>query len=203
MFGGLYGSNYKGVALEFEIINAAEDWNNFHLAEIKYELSDTIKNYLSDIKDLNKKYSYCGFRLGLEKLMAFHKREHWKNEKEVRILTYSPYRSWDEKAKYVKKELKIEKDRNRFTEYIDLDLSVDNVSSYIDLRARDEYLDRKQNLPKNYFIERPKIKISNVHFGFKCGLTARDYLDVKRKLEHIIRVNFGYRIKININMHKP
>lgn len=125
-----YGNDFKGVAIIFKIDNDIEKWNKFHISEIKYSANENIKQYVNDIKNLKIKYPECSFNLDLDRIMAFHKENCWENEKEVRILTHQKFQNVFEKMKFSKREFKIEPIRNRFTEYIELNLFVDNNSPH-------------------------------------------------------------------------
>ena len=198
-----YGQDFAGVAIIFKIVNDTSKWDNFNLSDIKYNLSPTLETYVKEINALKEKYPGCTFYLELEKIMAFHKKEEWKDEKEVRILTYNPYKNWDERLKFSKRELRIEENRNRFTEYIDLNLWVDNSSAYLENRHGDPMVDRKQNLPTaDYFETTPKIVISDIRFGHNCGLTNQEYYKFKIEIEELIRFNFGYKIEMENNLYK-
>jgi len=177
-----YGKDFEGVAIVFKIENDLEKWDNFHMSEIKYQLSAKVKQYVEDIEQLKSKYPYATFDLELEKLMAFHKEPKWEHEKEVRILTHLTDFTH---AESLKRELVIEKGRNRFAEYFDLHLGVDNG-----------LIDEKQVLPvADYIIKYPKIKITKVLFGKNCGLSDEEYRNVYcPEIENIVLRNFGYSI---------
>lgn len=199
-----YGQDYEGVAIAFKIINDHSKWDNFHISDIKYNLSPTLQSYVDDIDDLRKKYPGCTFYLELEKIMAFHKRENWHDEKEVRILTYNPYKTWQERLKFTKRELKIERNRNRFTEYIDLHLWADNDSPYLENRNDDPLVDRRQTLPiTDYFETHPKIIITDIYFGYNCGLNPQEYYKFRIEIDDLIRYNFGYKVNLTSNLFKP
>lgn len=195
-----YGDNFKGVALVFEIANDPERWTNYHISEVKYGLSPKVSEYVNEMDKLQKKYRGFTFYLELEKLMTFHKGQQWKDEREVRILTYHPYEDFFERIKYTKPELRIEPNRNRWTEYIELHLFVDNNSACLENKREDPRLDRKQLLPSDkYFQECPQIMIKDIVFGANCGLERREYIRTKERIENLIQFNFGYRIQISPN----
>lgn len=198
-----YGENFEGVAIVFKIDNDPKDWNNYHLAEVKYNLSSDIKEYAEKLKELKLKYPNASFDLGLEKLMSFYKESKWKGEKEVRILTYKPHRYIEEWLKFCKRDLKIEEGRNRFTRYIELPLWVDNSSLLITKGSEEALLDRRQNLPEDYFIKHPKIKIKDILFGSRCGLNNEKYDTFREGIEDTIRYNLGYEVKLNLNLFSP
>lgn len=197
-----YGRNFTGAAIVFEINNDIDKWNNFHLSKLHYSLSPKISQYVQDIKLLKLKYPNCTFYLNLEKLLGFHKTENWAKENEVRILTYSPYDLQEERLKFINKELKIETGRNRFTEYINMPLWVDNSSRYLECSENNLNLDRRQILPTDdFFTKQPKIKINNILFGENCGLTPSEYRKFKFEIENMFKYNYGYILKMDENMY--
>jgi len=190
----IYGDNFRGIAIIFQIINNPQEWDNFHMSDIKYDLSPKVKNYVNDINTLKIKYAGCTFELELEKIMAFHKEPKWEHEKEIRILTYNPFPSYEDSRKFSKQELIIEPNRNRFAEYFDLHLWVKNDSTYI--RNRFE-----QELPvEDYFIKFPQIKIKDILFGGNCGLSPHEFNRYISEIELIIAYNFGYNVHLNVNL---
>ena len=134
--------------------------------------------------------------------MAFHKDPIFAYEKEVRILTYSPFTAYQERLKYVKTELKISPGRNRFVDYIELPLWVDNTSNYL-TNPGSPFLDRRQLLPSDdYFTTHPQVKIKDIRFGHQCGLDPHQYMDVKEKIEEQFPFHFGYQIRLDNNLFR-
>lgn len=198
-----YGKLYSGVALVFKIENDITAWDNFNIAQIKYSLSDAMKNYSSEMENLRIKYSGCSFNLNLHRFMAFHKQQEWEAEKEVRILTYYPYKYHYERLKYIKPELKLENGRNRFSEYYELNLFVDNESPYLNQLNIPLEFDRKQSLHPKYFIKSPKIVITDIIFGYRCGISSLEFQTFKNRIEEIIQFNFGYKVNLSQNFISP
>lgn len=199
----LYGNEFKGVGLVFEIINDPKTWDNFHISDIKYNTSESLKNYLGGVSALKEKYRGCSFYLELEKLMAFHKSQKWENEREIRILTYLPYTLPEERLKLINKELIISDRGIRFTDYIELDLGVDNNSSYIRNHSSNTNFDRTQVVAENYYKVRPQIKIRNIIFGQNCGMSPNEYIKIRPEIEQLIRFKFGYQVELSLNFQKP
>jgi hypothetical protein len=190
----VYGRMYKGVAIIFEIVNDPNDWINFHMAEIKYHLPTSIKKYKSDLIKFETKYGIKA-TVDAAKLIGFYKKKKYAGEKEVRLLSYSPYSSFQENAKFIKQDYRLARNRNRFTNYFELPLWVDNTNLYAN-EADIPDLDRRQNLPPDYFHTRPKIRIIDIKLGEQCGLNYDELVELREQIDMTIACNYGYRINL-------
>lgn len=191
----LYGKNYSGVAIVFEVVNDSSDWVNFHMSEIKYEVPAAFEQFGLDMEEVKKKRE-IEVDYDLSKLIGFHKISQWQGEREVRILTYYPFESYEESLRYAKTEFRLQTDRNRITHYFKLPIWVDNDSHYIkSLTSAD--LHRNQRLPADFFHTRPKLKIKDILFGSNCGITQEESQRFRRQIEDIILYNYGYKINLS------
>lgn len=186
-----YGDNFKGAALVFEIINDPIEWVNYHMAEVKYDKLEGFVNYQQRIEEIKSQFDWVKERTDLSKLICFHKTSKWQGEKEVRIVTYFPFRTTEEYWKYSKTEFRLDEGRNRITNYIELPIWVDNESHFVKSYNNPE-LDRTQKLPENYFVTRPKIRIKKILIGFDSGISAEEFGNYRTVLLDTIRYNFGY-----------
>ncbi len=80
---------------------------------------------------------------------------------------------------------------------------VDNQSPYPNILNIPYEFERKQNLNPNYFIKSPKIVITDIIFGNQCGISNKEFLKFKSRIEEIIQFNFGYRITLSDNFIEP
>lgn len=197
-----YGKDYKGVALEFEIINDPKSWDNFMLANVYYEIPTQLEKFGSQINILKNKYSGIEANIDLGRLIAFHKQPNpYKKEKEIRLSTYFPF-GGDIEAywKHCNTEFILDKNRPRITDYSSLNLWTDNDSPY--LKSKIENYDRRLILESEYFIRKPQIKLTNIHFGYDCGISNKEYYGFKQKLEEIIKRKLGYELRLPLNLFK-
>lgn len=193
-----YGNNFEGAAIIFTIENDPINWVNFHISEVKYDEPDSFYSYKKRVEKIESEYEGINLTCDLSQLICFHKTAKWQGEKEVRIATYNPYNGPEEYWKYSKSEFRLEKGRNRITNYIEMPLWVDNDSSLIKSYGTPE-LDRTQNLPKDYFNIRPKIKIKNILIGINSGIQIEEFREFRAMLIETIRFNYGYDIDIDYN----
>jgi len=195
-----YGNNYIGVSIEFEIVNNPDEWDNFMLAPVNYELPQKISNLVEGLSVLKEKYQVLEFDVDLGRLIAFHKNPKFKVENEIRLSSYFPFDTTQEYWKYCNTEFRLEHRRPRITNYFGLDLWVNNDSFFI----KESYpkYDRQNISDQNYFIKKPKILITNISFGEECGITKTLYPMFRMKLEEVIRLKLGYKINLPINMQK-
>jgi hypothetical protein len=197
----VYGGEYSKAAIVFTIENDPMTWDNFHMAEVKYEDVEAFKNYGERVKEIERSNG-ISLWCDLSPLIGFHKGPSWSHEKEVRISTYYPYQSYDEYLKYAKTDYRLKAGRNRITNYIELPLWVDNESGWLNNYDKPE-LDRRQLLPMGFFKEHPQIKIKRIVVGNKSGLNWEEY----GKLEHTIfqtcRDRMGYDVEVDLNMYGP
>lgn len=189
----VYGKDFTGAGITFKIINDPKEWENFHMAKVIYDDHRKFQTYFDNIKALESKYQITA-KCDLSKLIGFHKTPKWSDEKEVRITTYFPYQHMDEYFKYSKTEFRIEPNRNRITHYIELPIWVDNNSYLIKGFKKD--LDRTQDIPVEYFANRPKIQITGIILGKNCGLEPDNMGRYTYALRNIVSNNYGYEISV-------
>lgn len=195
-----YGLNYKGVALEFEIINDPVNWNKFMLSSVYYELPDELVHLKEKLHALKTKYPGVDIELDLGKLIAFHKHQDFTQEMEVRLSTYFPFESVEAYWTYCNTEFRFDKDRPRITDYFALKLWVDNDSAYVK-SSTPEY-DRRLFTEEDYFINKPQIIITNIFFGKNCGIDNREFHKFRLNLEETIRHKLGYSLNLLLNLFK-
>jgi hypothetical protein len=193
-----YGREYQGVAIEFEIMNSPDMWDNFMLAQVYYELPNQLITLKEKLEDLIKEYPQIETKIDLGRLIAFHKHPDHSKELEIRIATFYPFTETDDYWKNYNTEFIFEKNRPRITNYFGLNLWVDNESPY--MKCTDPKNDRRLLLTEDYFIERPQIKLKNIYFGNQCGITNLDYNNFKINLEEIIKYKLGYLVKLPIKL---
>lgn len=191
----IYGRKYQGVAIVFEVVNDPGTWVNFHMSEIKYEVPAAFEQFGVDMEEVQRRRG-ISVDYDLSKLIGFHKKPAWNGEKEVRILTYYPFDSYEEFLRYAKTEFRLQSQRNRMTHYFKLPFWVDNDSGYTKSHTSSD-LHRDQNLPKDFFDTRPKLKIKDILFGEQCGITTNEFPRFKRELEDLILFNYGYKVTIS------
>ena len=194
-----YGINMKGAAIIFTIENDSRLWDNFHISQVNYHPLDNFDTYLKRIQILEAEYGITAF-CDLSRLMAFHKKPKWNNEKEVRIVTYFPFDTYEEYLKFTKTEFRLQ-ERNRITQYFELPIWVNNSSTWLKSYSSPD-LDRTRNLIPDYFESRPKIKIKKIVLGNKCGISPAEFETFRTKLIEIVRYNYGYDIEIDDNLYE-
>lgn len=196
-----YGKDFSGVAIEFSIENNPSDWDNYMISKVYYDVPNNFKEFSKDISILKQQYgiTITGFNIG--KLIGFHKKNDFHNEKEVRIATYFPFKNFEEYLKFAKSEFRIDKSkhRNRVTNYISLPLWVDNDSTLV--KSDKPELDRSSSFTNDYFFRRPKLIIKNIYFGQNCGIDNLELSPFTRVLTDIIRFNLGYRVSLELNVY--
>lgn len=195
----VYGDNFKGAAVVFEIANDPIEWMNFHISEVKYDKKACFVNYKQRLNEIKSQFDWANDRTDLSQLICFHKTSKWQNEKEIRIATYFPYKKQEEYLKYSKTEFRLEERRNRITNYIELPLWVNNDSHLIKSNDIIE-LDRTQKLPLDYFASRPKIKIKDILIGYKSGISIQEFEKFRLSIIDTIRYNCGYNIELSYSL---
>jgi hypothetical protein len=195
-----YGQNYSGISLEFEILNDPEEWDNFMLSRTYYKLPDKFFQLFQKLDELKSKYPGIEIDIDLGKLIAYHKKPNFSNEKEIRLSSYFPYDNIEAYWKNCNTEFRFDHERPRIADYFGLYLWVNNESPYV----KSDYpaYDRKLELEEDYFIKKPKIKITNICFGEECGVSNTEYYNFKEKLEEIIRLKLGYHVHLPLNLYK-
>jgi len=195
-----YGNNYQGVAIEFEIVNNPNEWNNFMLSEVFYEIPNDYLEMKRELNTFHKKYPDAQTFIDLGKLIAFHKKPDFSKELEVRLSTYFPFNNTEAYEKYCNTEFRFEKNRPRETDYFGLKLWVDNESPFV--KSTEPEFDKRLDVVESYFIEKPQIKISNIHFGKNCGISNEEFMPFWTKLKHISHFKLGYEIEdLNLNLY--
>jgi hypothetical protein len=195
----LYGKDYSGVAIEFELINDVNNWEKFMLSQVYYKIPDWLKLFGKEVNELHQKYNnQLNFEIDLGKIIAYYKNPKFKREEEFRLSVYHPYDNINKYDAYCCNEFKISHNRfPRLTNYFPLKLWVDNENPYIKPTHLIPYIDNRLNVSPDYFKKYPSIKIKNIHFGHKCGIKQNDYLDYKKVIEVSVLNKLGYEISIN------
>ncbi|GMN11363.1 hypothetical protein MTsPCn9_10300 [Croceitalea sp. MTPC9] len=188
-----YGKNYEGVALEFEIVNNPNEWNNFMLSEVYYEVPKDFLELEKELNDFHKKYPDARTFIDLGKLIAFHKRPDFSKELEVRLSTYFPFNNTEAYEKFCNTEFRFEKGRPRETDYFGLKLWVNNESPFV--KSDKPEFDRRLVVDQSYFVEKPQIRLTNIYFGKNCGISIQEFVPFWTKLKRITPMKLGYEIE--------
>jgi hypothetical protein len=195
-----YGKNYEGVAIEFEIVNNPKEWKSFMLSPIFYEIPENFKKMVDELEEFKLKHPNASTNIDLGKLIAFHKKPDFSKELEIRLATYYPFEKAEEYDTFCNTEFRFDEKRPRVTDYFGLKLWVDNSSPWV--KNEDIDLDRSQRVNDKYFIEKPKIKITNIYFGKNCGINNKDFIPFRKKLEYITKIKLGYDIEdLKLNLY--
>ena len=195
-----YGNNYQGVAIELELQNDPKEYTNFMLSKVYYELPDRLLKLTKEIEKLKALNPGMTSEINFSPLISFHKKSDFKDEKEVRLSTFIPFRDIEERLTKTNYEIRTNADRPRVTNYFGLNLWVDNESPYVwDGKSKH---DRRLQVDDNYFIINPKIKISNISLGYKSGIPAEEYYKFKQVIEHAIRDKLGYHIEMPLGLYR-
>lgn len=191
-----YGNKFKGVALEFKVINKPIDWVNYHVSEIFYDLPKSLEDFKNDIDLLKHKYPGASFDYDMNRIIGFFKKSQFRNEKEIRIATYFPFKSNSKIIKHTFPDFKINGKRNRISNYFQLPLYVNNKSVF--LQEEDEKLIRLSKFNDEFYGTNPKLKITNIYFGEKCGLDDNELIKFTQKLNQTLQYKYGYD-DLNLN----
>lgn len=171
------------------------------LSRTYYEFPERLIQLINDLTDLKNKWSGSGLQteIDLGRLIAFHKHPDFQFEKEIRLSSYFPFVDYEAIYKHCNTEFRFDDNRPRITDYIGLNLWVNNESSYV--KSTNQMYDRRQILNDDYFIKNPKLIITNISFGENCGLSNMEYGKFKEKLEEVIRLKLGYNVSLPWNLY--
>jgi hypothetical protein len=196
-----YGNKFKGVALEFEIVNNPINWINYHISEILYDLPKSLKDFKNDIDKLKHKYPGANFNYDINRIIGFFKKYKFRGEKEIRIATYFPFKSTSQIIRHTFPDFKINGKRNRISNYFQLPIYVNHES--VLLEAESEELIRLSKFNDEFYNTEPKLKITNIHFGEKCGLDDNELIKFTQKLNQTLQYKYGYDdLNLNYNFIK-
>lgn len=192
-----YGRNFKGVAIEFSIIEDLEQWDRFFISDIKYDLPSSFGDFTEKWNELRARYNNAiSLDFDIWKFAGFYKQAKYKEENEVRISTFLPYTSQEDHLRNAKHEFRIDGVRNRIVTYIPLKLWInyDKSSRYV---LYDEEVGKKFS---NEFLHFPKIKIENIYFGCHCGIKNEDLMQYVWQVQEMIHFQFAYRVELALNL---
>lgn len=144
-----YSSRGHGIGIEFSFYNNPLSWNGFFFSPVKYGELEKIKKFrkgLAELKKLNPNVSYM---VNINQALAFHKKKKYKNENEIRLLTFTP-----QKKKFI--VYKDTGDEN--IRFINLQVinSTNNLSEFTSIS------------------EIPLLKIECIHFGPKLSNSKKE-----------------------------
>ncbi len=194
----IYGKDYTGIAIEFSIQKDINDWINYFISEVYYELPAEFPLFQNKIEELKKKYNNeIQLDFNIWKLAGFHKKSHFSGEREIRISTCFPY-NYEETLKYSRKEFRIDGKKNRIVSYIPLKLWIDFDSHYPkEFYKNEDFKLKHLEMLKN----KPKIKIENIYFGKNCNISDKQYYEVfRRGIQEMISFQLGYSIDMPLNL---
>lgn len=155
-----FGDDFKGVAIEFKIINDPEIWSSFYFAKVKYGLDySALTNFFCRWERLQSANLSNKYLIDLKQLIAFHKDNSYAKENEIRILAV-PLRH----NKHF--------DLYRYCTFTDVKrLSPDQTVQFFKMPLCDRngnYLNNQWTegtFHKDFIVHAPKLRISNVYFG--------------------------------------
>jgi hypothetical protein len=176
-----YGNNYGGVALEFEITNDIENWQDFMLSKMYYKIPYQLIELKNKLEYLKKENSEMKPNFNFGKLIGFHKDPKFKTENEIRISILNLYEDIEEYYKNCKLDFNF--DKKVFTEYFKLKLW-------------------SKDIDPQYFTNKPQIKITKITFGENCGFDIQNFQRNITTLYGYFDREFGYEVEINPNFAK-
>ncbi|MBE0638196.1 MAG: DUF2971 domain-containing protein [Bacteroidales bacterium] len=192
-----YGGKYQKVVIEFEVVNNSASWNNFMISPIFYHPPKQLISFLKEVDERITKFNNS-FYMDMSRVIGFHKKESFNHENELRIATYFPIKDLaiDGIHIYPEPRMKTKKtDKNKVVNYIKFPLMVD----YSNLKHNSYYsfAGKYYKNEKEFFEDKPKIKISNVYFGENCGLSSLEMKRFIRQIERTVLNAHGYRIDLS------
>lgn len=194
-----YGKDFKGVAIEFEILNEPSDWKNFMLSKVFYEIPNNFVELQKELESFNAKHNGASTFIDLGKLIAFHKKESFSKELEIRLSSYFPYKTREAYDTFCNTEFRFDKGRARITDYFGLKLWVKESPL---IKSDSPEYDRSLKVKDGYFKEKPQIKITNIYFGKNCGISNQEFQPFWEKLQYIARIKLGYEItNLELNLY--
>jgi hypothetical protein len=195
----IYGKNYSGVAIHFEIVNNIDDAENFIISNVYYRLPKEFKKFNDEVLELKAKYKNAfNFDFNNWRFAGFYKKKPYEQEKEIRLALIYPFRSEIDSLKFIRKELKLNKRRNRVVAYFPLKLWVDPDSSYFKTLEIENF---KMINPFQYnHPSMPQLKIKTVYFG-KNSLPNLEYGGLYNELREIINWKLGYDVELPLNTY--
>ena len=188
----MYGNNSTGAALVFEIKDDPKDWHNYHMSNIKYEVSESIHQYKTDVAEFEKSKK---IKIDFDPscLVAFHKRGSFGLEKEIRILTQSDSTQFAQEYFKPKLDYRLaneQHNKNRITKYFELPLW-----------GKDQ--EGMKDVEKIKLKEKPKIIISDILIGRNTKLDSSEHRILIETIQDYILENYGYKIDISQNLFEP
>ncbi len=139
----LYAENTKGIALKIRISNDPEKWKKYHLSKVHYGEIEKIETYKIEKRQFEEKNNFR-FSLNLDRFMAFHKSEHFKVEKEIRLIHFS------------------EPNKKMFS-FTPRPLKEKDFASHIEINLENEIRGRKKEIESK--VEKPSIIITEIILG--------------------------------------
>ena len=185
-------NKYGNTALVFEIKDDPTDWYNYHMSNIKYEVSESIHQYKTDVAEFEKSKK---IKIDFDPscLVAFHKRGSFGLEKEIRILTQSDSTQFAQEYFKPKLDYRLaneQHNKNRITKYFELPLW-----------GKDQ--EGMKDVEKIKLKEKPKIIISDILIGRNTKLDSSEHRILIETIQYYILENYGYKIDISQNLFEP
>jgi hypothetical protein len=169
----LYGDNGNGVAIEFEILNSEDSWDNVFYGKVSYgafnNSYDEMKSFVGFHQEFNKKYGLFNNIPSIIPAIAFHfKDEIWNVENEIRLIAHcsfdqndfsvKPFRIKNNILNYTIKH--VLNKSGKPTAYVSLPLILDEGINRISEVAKDE------QFAIDFYKCIPHLKINKIILGY-------------------------------------
>jgi len=151
-----YGSNKKGIAIEFEIINNPDDWESFYISKVHYNKLCEFEKLICEWSKLQNKNKQVQYKIEMDQILGLHKSLGWSDEDEIRLISILPDLHYGPFQELVYKDTKPDSPHNSKIQFFKLPLC-DKTGNFIN---------KVYNQRIEFFWKLiPKIKISDLHFG--------------------------------------
>lgn len=189
-----YGGNYEKVVIEFDVVNNSASWNNFMISPIFYHPPEQMVSFLKEVDERITKFNNS-FYMDMSRVIGFHKKKSFNHENELRLATYFPIKDLYNDGVHIHPDSRLKEGRNRIVYSIKLPLWIDY--SHLKHNSGYSFAGKYYKNEEEFFEDKPKIKISNVYFGEKCGLSEKEFARFAGEIERRIRNTFGYQMELS------
>jgi len=165
---------------------------------LKLALQSLITNCLKNGEAYTKYKNVFSFNFDNWRFAGFYKKTKYAQEKEIRLALISPFNSIVDELKFTRKELKLNKRRNRIVAYFPLKLWADPDSSFFKtLDIKDSKIINPFQYNHPYL---PQLKIKAIYFG-KNSLPNSEYGNFYNEIREMINWRLGYEVELPLNTY--
>lgn len=181
-----YGDGFQGAAVKFSFMNDINEWEKFHLSDIKYGSIEPFQKFRMEADKICLKFNIRSTFCDLSPIIGFHKSEKFAWEKEIRLLADTPFIN-SEEYYCTSADIRRKESGSEMSRYIEIPIWLDKTKL-----NSNEYLNKVGNSNA-----KPLLRIDKIYVTPKFELNSTLYNSIA-EIRMIFKAKYGYDVPIEI-----